>query len=74
MKHRYLRALLLVGLGVLLVSCSITRVKWRIKWDKDMEKSKAAFIDAPLKTEPERQPNIILLVADDLGPYEVSAI
>ncbi len=73
MKHRYLRALLLVGLGLVLVSCSITRVKWRIKWDKDMEKSKAAFMGAPLKVEQERQPNIILLVADDLGPYEVSA-
>ena len=65
MKYRYLRAFLLVSLGLVLVSCSITRVKWRIKWDKDLEKSKAAFMGAPLQVEKERQPNIILLVADD---------
>jgi len=73
MNYRYLRAFLLVSLGLVLVSCSITRVKWRIKWDKGMEESKAAFMEAPLPAEKERQPNIILLVADDLGPYEVSA-
>ena len=69
MKYRYLRAFLLVGLGLLLFSCSITRVKWRIKWDKGLEESKAAYMEAPLPAEKERQPNIILLVADDLGPY-----
>ncbi|MBW2162566.1 MAG: hypothetical protein JRH14_21840 [Deltaproteobacteria bacterium] len=68
MNYRCLRAFLLVSLGLVLVSCSITRVKWRIKWDKDMEKSKAAFMSAPLPAETQRQPNIILLVADDLGP------
>ena len=74
MKYRYLRAFLLVGLGLLLVSCSITRVKWRIKWDKDKQAGKKAFLSAPLKTEKtERQPNVIILLADDLGPYEVSA-
>ncbi|MBW2589091.1 MAG: sulfatase-like hydrolase/transferase [Deltaproteobacteria bacterium] len=73
MKYRCLRAFLLVGLGLLLVSCSITRVKWRIKWDKGLEDSKAAYMEAPLPAEKDRQPNIILLVADDLGPYEVSA-
>ncbi len=73
MNHRYLRTFLLVGLGLVLVSCSITRVKWRIKWNKGMEESKAAFMNAPLPIEKKRQPNIILLVADDLGPYEVSA-
>ena len=74
MTFRYLRAFLLVGLGLLLVSCSITRVKWRIKWDKDKEKGKEAFMSAPLETQDkERQPNVIILLADDLGPYEVSA-
>jgi arylsulfatase A-like enzyme len=70
---RTVRTLMLIALGLLLASCSITRVKWRIKWDKGMEESKAAFMKAPLPAEKERQPNIILLVADDLGPYEVSA-
>ncbi len=75
MSHRTLRAFLLAGLALVLVSCSITRIKWRIKWDKDLEESKAAFMSAPLDPgkKPERQPNVIILLADDLGPYEVSA-
>ncbi|MGD8607751.1 MAG: sulfatase-like hydrolase/transferase, partial [Myxococcales bacterium] len=73
MKFRYLRALVFIGLGLLLLSCSITRIKWRIKWNQSMEDSKEAFMEAPLPVEKARQPNIILLVADDLGPYEVSA-
>ena len=51
MNYRYLRTFLLVALGLLLVSCSITRVKWRIKWDKGLEESKAAYMDAPLQVE-----------------------
>ena len=66
--------LLVLGLGVLLVSCSITRVKWRIKTDKHMADGKSAYLDAPIAiAKPERQPNIIVLLADDLGKYEVSA-
>ena len=33
------------------MSCSITRVKWRIKWDKDKKAGKQAFMSAPLTTE-----------------------
>jgi arylsulfatase A-like enzyme len=73
MGYRHLRALLVVNLGLSLASCSITRVKWRIKWNKDMEKSKAVFMEAPLPAKVERHPNIIILLADDLGPSEVSA-
>jgi arylsulfatase A-like enzyme len=73
MPQRTLLVLLLVTLGLILVGCSITRVKWRVKWNKNMEQRKAAFIEAPLRAERERQPNIILLLADDLGKSEVSA-
>jgi arylsulfatase A-like enzyme len=67
------RALLLVGLGALLMSCSITRVKWRIKRDKPMESGKSAYIEAPLQsTRDARPPNVVILLADDLGKYEVS--
>jgi arylsulfatase A-like enzyme len=73
MTHRHLRTFIVLALGLIVASCSITRIKWRIKWNKDMEKSKASFMEAPLPVEAERPPNIVLIVADDLGPYEVSA-
>ncbi|MFZ1863937.1 MAG: sulfatase-like hydrolase/transferase [Polyangiales bacterium] len=69
-----LRSLAVLGLGVLLVSCSITRVKWRIKTDGKMADGREAYLEAPIeRTEPARPPNIIVLLADDLGKYEVSA-
>ena len=74
MNKRLLRSLLVLGFGVLLVSCSITRAKWRIKTDTGMASGKSAYLEAPLaRSEPERPPNIIVLLADDLGKYEVSA-
>ncbi len=85
-----LRLLLLSAFGLVLMSCSITRVKWRVKWDKEMEGQKAAYLEDPaqptaqITTDPTqtaepvaaasaRRPNIIILLADDLGKYEVSA-
>ena len=61
---------------LLLSSCfpiSVTRMKWRIKWDKDMETGKEHYMQANHKSVKDRPPNIIILVADDLGKYEVSA-
>ena len=67
-NKRFQVSLLVLGLGVLLVSCSITRVKWRIKTDKHMADGKSAYLDAPIAiAKPERPPNIIVLLADDLG-------
>ncbi len=66
--------LLVLTLGVLLVGCSITRMKWRIKPDKPMAAGRSAYLEAPIAVaRPARVPNIIVLLADDLGKYEVSA-
>jgi len=73
-RKRLLQSMLLVGLAILLGSCSITRAKWRIKTDKPMRSGKSAYMEAPIAiSKPQRQPNIVILLADDLGKYEVSA-
>ncbi len=65
---------LVACLSFCLLSCSVTRLRWRIKPDKTMEARKAAFLEEPRdESEAPRQPNIIILLADDLGKYEVSA-
>ncbi|MGB5285178.1 MAG: sulfatase-like hydrolase/transferase, partial [Polyangiales bacterium] len=73
-NKRLLKSMLLVSIAMLLVSCSITRAKWRIKKDKPMRSGKSAYMDAPIAiAKTKRQPNIVILLADDLGKYEVSA-
>ncbi len=53
---------------------SVTRMKWRIKWDKETKKGKEAFFaEHQSKNRDQKAPNIVILLADDLGKYEVSA-
>jgi arylsulfatase A-like enzyme len=68
---------LLLTVSFVIIGCypiSVTRMKWRIKWDKDKKKGKEVFfIDEESKLHKDGSPNIIILLADDLGRYEVSA-
>jgi arylsulfatase A-like enzyme len=64
-------------LALIISACypiSVTRMKWRIKWDKEKAKGKEAFFnDKKSNQRSQKAPNVIILLADDLGKSEVSA-
>jgi len=75
-SHRHALPLTLVLL-FLMASCypvSVTRMKWRIKTDKVMKKGKEKYLASAINPAGSSQkPNVVLIIADDLGRYEVSA-
>ena len=67
---------LVIAVILLIGSCyplSVTRTKWKIKWDKELKEGKEDYISTSGPTASQSAPNIIVIVADDLSPYEVSA-
>jgi arylsulfatase A-like enzyme len=48
--------------------------KWNIKWDKQKLENKEKFLSRKLpETTDEKLPNILVIVVDDLGKFELSA-
>jgi len=61
---------------LLFVSCypvSVTKSKWKIKWDEALQIGKEHYLATETKSIHARLPNVIIFLADDLGKYEVSA-
>jgi len=61
--------------SLVLMSCyplTTTRSKWKIKWDRELLAGKEVYTQETESPGPE-SPNIIVIVADDLGRFEVSA-
>lgn len=47
--------------------------KWDIEWDDEKQAQKTALLSKIESPEEEERPNVILIMADDLGKYEVSS-
>ena len=69
LRFKYCLLLILVG-GCYPIS--VNHTGWKIKYDKEMIASKEQFLVSSVQNK-KNPPNIILIVCDALGKYEVSA-
>ena len=74
-KKRFLIYLAIAGfIGACTFPFTTATYKWKIKWDKDEIKVKEKFLAQELPEYSEgKPPNILFIVVDDLGKFEVSA-
>lgn len=77
LKAHALRIVAVLPLCFLLASCyplATGSLKWRIVWKPADKEAKAAVLSGLADRQfPAKRPNVVLIVADDLGKYEVSA-
>ncbi len=70
----WFRTLALLGC-ISLSACfplTLSRPKWQIKYDKDLSTGKEDFLQQAAAGAPDK-PNVVFILCDDLGKYEVSA-
>ncbi len=70
------RKILLIGILLIFIRCGISTTDniWKIEWDESLLISKAETLEKlNNSTSYSDRPNVILIMADDLGKYEVSA-
>ena len=77
-KLKWSSKLLIIALIFLMLQCTFpfttATYKWKIRYDKDKIEFKKKFLEQQLpKYSKEKLPNILFIVVDDLGKYEVSA-
>lgn len=58
---------------LLTLSACVTRFKWNIKWDKEKDLGRTQYFEQNIARENAGKPNVIILLCDDLGKYELSA-
>ncbi len=69
------KLLLFIGLTIIISGCFVSTYNstWDIEWDEAAITRKTTFLANIEQTESKNRPNVILIMADDLGKYEVSA-
>ena len=74
-KKQLIVALLLTGfVSACTFPFTTATYKWKIKWDKDKLEFKEKFLAQKLpEYSKDKPPNILFIVVDDLGKFEVSA-